>query len=291
MISILGIVIVLGAIIGGYLIEHGNLLVLLQPAELIIIFGAAVGTVVVANPLPTLIRIGKGIAGIFSDSPFDKAYYTDNLKMFYELFNYARKNGTAKLEEDLDNPAKSPVFSKHPKFLNSHHALDFLCDTLRMAVTGGVEVMEIDLMMEVDLEVHHRESAEPIAALTTMADALPGLGIVAAVLGVVITMGSLGGPKGEIGNHVAAALVGTFLGILLCYGIFGPLASAMGKQNEAESYYFGFLRMAALAFIKGLSPIMAVELARRTIPTTVRPSFKEVEAVCRGAKAAAAKAA
>jgi len=291
MISILGIVIVLGAIVGGYLIEHGKLLVLLQPAELIIIFGAAVGTVVVANPLPILIRIGKGIAGIFSGSPFDKAYYTENLKMLYELFNYARKNGTAKLEEDLDNPAKSPVFKKYPKFLKSGHALEFLCDTLRMVVTGGVEPMEIDQMMEVDLEVHHRESAEPIAALTTMADALPGLGIVAAVLGVVITMGSLGGPKEEIGNHVAAALVGTFLGILLCYGIFGPLAAAMGKQNDAESYYFGFLRMASLAFVKGLSPLMAVELARRSIPTTVRPSFKEVEAACRGAKAAAAKAA
>jgi chemotaxis protein MotA len=291
MVSILGIAIVLGAIVGGYLIEHGKLLVLLQPAELIIIFGAAVGTVVVANPLPTLIRIGKGMAGVFSASPFDKAHYTENLKMLYELFNYARKNGTAKLEEDLDNPAKSPVFSKYPKFLKSHHALEFLCDTLRMVVTGGVEPMEIDQMMEVDLEVHHRESAEPIAALTTMADSLPGLGIVAAVLGVVITMGSLGGPKEEIGNHVAAALVGTFLGILLCYGIFGPLAGAMGKQNDAESYYFGFLRMAALAFVKGLSPIMAVELARRSIPTTVRPSFKEVEAACRGAKAAAAKAA
>ncbi len=290
MISILGIVIVLSAIVGGYLIEHGKLLVLVQPAELIIIFGAAVGTLVVANPVPNLMRILKGIAAIFSGSPFDKAYYTENLKMLYELFNYARKNGTAKLEEDLDNPAKSPVFSKYPKFLKSHHALDFLCDTLRMVVTGGVEPMEIDQMMEVDLEVHHRESEEPIAALTTMADALPGLGIVAAVLGVVITMGSLGGPKEEIGNHVAAALVGTFLGILLCYGIFSPLAGAMAKQNDAEGHYFGFLRMAALAFVKGLSPIMAVELARRSIPTTVRPSFKEVEAACRGSKAAAAAA-
>src|ERR1017187_8022641 len=179
MISILGIVIVLGAIVGGYLIEHGKLLVLLQPAELIIILGAAVGTLVVANPLPILIRVGKGIAAICSASPFDKAHYTENLKMLYDLFNYARKNGTAKLEEDLDNPAKSPVFSKYPKFLKSHHALEFLCDPLRMVVTGGVEPMEIDQMMEEDLEVHHRESAEPIAALTTMADALPGLGIVA----------------------------------------------------------------------------------------------------------------
>ena len=222
----------MGAVAGGYLMEHGKLLVLMQPAELIIIFGAAVGTVVVANPLPIVIQVLKGVMGVFTGSAFSKAVYVDTLKMLYELFNYARKSGTAKLEEDVDHPDKSAIFSKYPKFLKSHHALHFLCDTLRMAVSGGVEAMEIDQMMEVDMEVHHREAQEPVAALTTMADALPGLGIVAAVLGVVITMGSLGGPKEEIGHRVAAALVGTFLGILLCYGIFGPLASAMGKQNR-----------------------------------------------------------
>ena len=287
MIPIIGIVVVFGAIAGGYLMEHGKLLVLLQPAELVIIFGAAIGTVLIANPLPTLIKVLKGVAGVFGGNAFSKAVYTDNLKMLYELFNYARKSGTAKLEEDVDHPEKSAIFSKHPQFLKSHQALQFLCDTLRMAVSGGVEAMDIDQMMEVDLEVHHREGQEPVSALTTMADSLPGLGIVAAVLGVVITMGSLGGPKEEIGHRVAAALVGTFLGILLCYGIFGPLAQAMHKQIEAEGHYFGFLRMAALAFIKGLSPMMAVELARRAVPTTVRPSFQEMEAACRGGGSAA----
>ncbi len=291
MISILGLLIVIGAIAGGYLMEHGKLLVLFQPAELVIIFGAAVGTVVVANPLPVLIRIGKGMAGILGGSPYDKAFYAENLKMLYELFTHARKAGTAKLEEDVDNPAKSPVFSKYPKFLKSHHAMYFLCDTLRMVLSGGVEPLDIDMMMEVDLEVHHRESHEPIAALSTMADALPGLGIVAAVLGVVITMGALGGPKEEIGHRVAAALVGTFLGILLCYGVFSPLAAAMRKQSEDEGNYFGFLRMSALAFVKGLSPMMAVELARRSIPTTVRPTFQEMEAACRGGGKVASKAA
>jgi chemotaxis protein MotA len=290
--AIAGILIVLGAIVGGYLMEHGKLLVLFQPAELVIIFGAAFGTVIVANPAPTLIRIVKGLIGILGGNPFSKAFYTESLKMVFELFNYARKNGTAKLEEDVDNPSKSQIFTKYPKFMKNHHALDFLCDTLRMAVSGGVEPHDIDTMMEVDLEVHHQESHEPVAALSTMADALPGLGIVAAVLGVVITMGSLGGGKEEIGHKVAAALVGTFLGILLCYGIFAPLAAAMGKRNDAESQYFGFLRMASLAFIKGLPPIMAVELARRSIPNGVRPSFKEMEAACKGGGApAAAKAA
>lgn len=282
MISIIGIIVVLGAICGGYFMEHGKFLVLMQPAELIIIFGAAIGTLIVANPLPTLVRILKGLMGILSGSPYTKAVYLDNLKMIYELFQVARKAGTAKLEEEVDNPGKSATFSKYPKFLKSHHACNFLCDTLRMAVSGGVDPMEIDQMMEVDLEVHHREIGEPVAALTTMADSLPGLGIVAAVLGVVITMGSLGGPKEQIGEHVTAALVGTFLGILLCYGIFGPLAQAMSRQNDAESYYFGFLRMASIGFIKGLSPIMAVELARRAIPSGVRPTFQEVEGTCRG---------
>jgi chemotaxis protein MotA len=282
MISIIGIVVVLGAIAGGYLMEHGKFLVLVQPAELLIILGSAIGTVVVANPIPTLMRIVQGLMGLISGSPFTKAYYLESLKMIYDLYNVARKSGTAKLEEEVDNPGKSPVFTKYPKFLKSHHSLNFLCDTLRMAVSGGVDPMEIDQMMEVDLEVHHREAAEPMSALTTMADSLPGLGIVAAVLGIVITMGALGGPKEQIGEHVAAALVGTFLGILLCYGVFGPLAQAMGKQNDAEANYLGFLRMASIGFIKGLSPIMAVELARRSIPSTVRPSFQEVEGVCRG---------
>jgi chemotaxis protein MotA len=288
MFSIIGILIVFGAVVGGYLMEHGKLLVLAQPAELLIIFGAAVGTVVTANPMPTLIRLGKAMAGVLSGSPYTKAFYTEHLRMLYELFSMARKFGTAKLEEDIDNPTKSAVLVKYPKFLKSHHALEFLCDTLRMAVSGVVDPLDIDTMMEVDMESHHREAHEPVAALSAMADSLPGLGIVAAVLGVVITMGALGGPKEEIGAKVAAALVGTFLGILLCYGVFGPIAAAMGKRNDDEGAYFGFLRMACLAFVKGLSPIMAVELARRAIPNSLRPNFKQMEAACKGGGASSA---
>jgi chemotaxis protein MotA len=291
MISILGIVIVLGAIAGGYLMEHGKFMVLLQPAELVIIFGAAIGTVVIANPLPTLIEIGKGLKGVFAGNPYTKPLYMETLKMLYELFTMSRKAGTAKLEEEVDNPTKGQVFSKHPNFLRHHHALAFLCDTLRMSVSGGAEPLDIDTMMEVDLETHHKESHEPTAALSTMADSLPGLGIVAAVLGVVLTMGALGGPKEQIGEKVAAALVGTFLGILLCYGIFGPLSSAMGKNSEAEGQYLGVLRMGAWGFIREMSPIMAVELARRSIPSLVRPSFQEMEAGCRGGGSVASKAA
>jgi chemotaxis protein MotA len=282
MLSLIGILIVFGAIVGGYLMEHGNLKVLIQPAELVIIFGAAVGTVIVANPMSTIKGIVSGLKGVIGSSPFTKAFYLDQLKMIYELYSYARKAGTAKFEEEIDHPDKSQIFTKYPKFLKSHHALDFLCDSLRTALAGGVEPMDIDQMMEIDLEVHHRETHEPVAALSTMADSLPGLGIVAAVLGVVITMGALGGAKEEIGHRVAAALVGTFLGILLCYGVFGPLASAMGKQTELEGHYFGFLRMAVFAFVKGLPPLIAAEMARRAIPTIARPKFSEMEAACRG---------
>src|SRR5215510_1039180 len=265
MISILGIVIVLGAIAGGYAMEHGKFAILMQPAELVIIFGAAIGTLVIANPVPTLVRIAKGIAAVFSASQFQKGYYLEAVKLMYDLFSLSRKGGSAKLEEEVDHPEKGQVFSKYPRLMKSHHAVQFLCDTLRMAVSGGIDPMDIDQMMEADLEVHHREAQEPITALSTMADALPGLGIVAAVLGVVLTMGALGGPKEQIGEKVAAALVGTFLGILLCYGVFSPIAAAMAKRAEQEAAFYGVLRMGALGFVKDLSPIMAVELARRSI--------------------------
>ena len=288
MFCIIGIVVVFGSIVAGYLMEHGNLTVLIQPAELVIIFGAAVGTVLIANPLAVVIRMAKGIGGAFGGSRFTKAFYLENLKMLNEVFSYARKSGMAKLESDVEDPVKSPVFSKYKNFIKDHHATFFICDTLRMSISGGVSAFDLDQMMEQDMEVHHREVGAPVTALSTMADALPGLGIVAAVLGVVITMGALGGPPEEIGHKVAAALVGTFLGILLCYGLFGPLAGSMSKINEAESEYYNFLRVAMISFIKGIPPIMAVEFARRTIPSACRPTFKEMEKTCKGGAAAPA---
>jgi chemotaxis protein MotA len=194
----------------------------------------------------------------------------------------ARKQGMARLEEDVENPSKSQILSKYPKFLKNHHAVHFVCDTLRMAISGGVPAFDLDQMMEMDMEVHHHHATQPIAALSTVADALPGLGIVAAVLGVVITMGSLGGPPEEIGHKVAAALVGTFMGILMCYGFLGPLAAHMTKMNDSDGDYLRCLRMGVIAFVKGSAPILAVEFARRSVPGDLRPSFKEMETACRG---------
>ncbi|MGA2855605.1 MAG: flagellar motor stator protein MotA [Candidatus Sulfotelmatobacter sp.] len=290
MFAIIGIVIVFGCIVAGYLMEHGNLRVLLQPAELIIIGGAAAGTVLIANPLHIIKKIVDGIGGVFGSSKFSKQAYIDTLKMMYDLLNRARKDGLMALESDVEEPEKSAVFSKNPAFLKNHHVRDFVCDSLRMAITG-VDTFELDQMLDLDMEVHHHDATQPTAALSTMADSLPGLGIVAAVLGVVITMGALGGPPEEIGHKVAAALVGTFLGVLLCYGLVGPIAANMAKAAEEEHAFLAVLRVLIVSFLKGSAPIMAVETARRAIPGHVRPSFQELEKACRGGGAAAAASA
>src|SRR3954465_9112102 len=286
MFSIIGIVVVIGAVIGGYLMEHGKLAVLLQPAELVIIGGAAVGTLLIGNPLPVIIKILKGIAGILSSGKYNKKRYLDTLKMLHDVFTQGRKGGMVTLEPHVEEPEKSDLFGKHKFFVKDHNALTFVCDTLRMALSGGVSHFDLDQMIELDLDVHHKEISQPVSALTSVADSLPGLGIVAAVLGVVITMGSLGGPPEEIGHKVAAALVGTFLGILLCYGFLAPLASNMNYGIESESQYYHCLRTGLIAYVRGAAPILAVEFSRRSIPAAVRPSFQEMEEACKGEKAA-----
>jgi len=287
MFSIIGIVVVIGAIMGGYLFEHGKVAVLVQPAEFMIIGGAAIGTLLIANPLPVIMGVVKGLVGIFGGDKFNKERYLDTLKFMNELFSRGRKGGISSLEPDVENPEKSEVFKKYASVMKDHHVSDFICDTLRMAMTGTVSHFDLDQMIEMDMEVHHKEVSAPVTALSTVADALPGLGIVAAVLGVVITMGSLGGPPEEIGHKVAAALVGTFLGILACYGFLSPMAANMGRINDSEAQYYNCIRTGLIAFVRGAAPILAVEFSRRSIPSMVRPSFKEMEAALKGAKKAA----
>lgn len=288
MFVIIGIVVVFVCILSGYLMEHGNVRVLIQPAELIIIAGAAAGTVLIANPLHILKKIVAGITGAFRGSKFTQQAYVDALKMMYNLLNKARKDGLMSLESDVEQPDKSPFFSKNEMFTRDHHLRDFVCDSMRMAITG-VDSFELDQMLDLDLEVHHQDATQPTIALSTMADSLPGLGIVAAVLGVVITMGALGGPPEEIGHKVASALVGTFLGILLCYGFVGPLAANISKAAEEEHAFLYVMRVLMVSFLKGSAPIMAVEVARRAVPGHVRPSFQELEKACRDRGAAPAE--
>jgi len=261
--------------------EKGQIAVLLQPAELLIIGGAAIGTVLTANPMHVLKKIASGLIGVIKGSPYTRQRYLDTLKMVFDLLAKSRKEGAIAIEADTEEPDKSPIFSRYPQFINDHHVRDFVCDTMRMAITGGVSSFDVDQMMELDMEVHHHSATQPSAALTTMADALPGLGIVAAVLGIVVTMGALGGPPEEIGKKVASALVGTFLGILLCYGLVGPLAANMAKAVDEEQSYYHVLRVMMLAFVKGTSPMLAIEMGRRAIPEHIRPNFFEVEKACR----------
>ena len=290
MFAIIGIVVVFGAVVAGFLMEKGHLLVLFQPSEMVTIGGAALGTLLIANPIHILKSMIAAILGVLGSSRFGKTRYLETLKMMYELFGKIRKQGLVSIEMDVEKPAESELFKKYPGFLKDHHVQAFVCDTLRMAITGGVEPFDMDQMMELDMEVAHHEALAPIAALSTVADALPGLGIVAAVLGVVITMGALEGPPKEIGEKVAAALVGTFLGILMCYGVVGPLAASMTKGAEEENQYLHVLRVILLGFLKGSAPILSVEMGRRAIPAHVRPGFDEMEKALKGGGAEAAAA-
>ena len=291
MFAIIGIVIVFGAVVGGFLMEHGHLAVLIQPSEIVTIGGAALGTIFVANSMDIIKAMVSGVLGVLKGSPFNQARYLETLKMMFEICNKTRKKGLVGIEDDVEKPAESDIFKKYDFFLHDHHAQHFVCDTLRTAITGGVEPFDMDQMMELDMEVAHHEAMAPIGALSTVADSLPGLGIVAAVLGVVITMGALGGPPEEIGKKVAAALVGTFLGILMCYGVVGPVAANMTKMADAHNAYLHVLRVIIVAFLKGLAPILAVEMGRRAIPEHIRPTFDEMEKGCKSAGSDAAAAA
>lgn len=287
MFALIGMLVVLAAVIGGFLMEHGNLRVLLQPAELLIIGGAALGTLLVANPLHTLKAIIGGALGVVRGSKFSKQRYLDALRMLFELFSKARKEGVVAIEKDIENPKESQFFAQFPAIQKDSDTLFFVCDTMRMSIMGGVEAFDVDQMMESDMEIHKHERQMPIAALSTMADALPGLGIVAAVLGVVLTMSALGGPPEEIGKKVAAALVGTFLGILLCYGFVGPLAANMSKLADEEHEYWHVLRTSIIANMKGVTPLLAAEMGRRIIPAHLRPSFQDFENACKNRQPAA----
>jgi len=283
MIALFGILVVAGAVLGGYVWEGGHLMVLVQPAEFLIIGGASLGSLMIGSPPKVLKMLLKQFKKIIGSTP-SKAKYTDLLVMMYELFNVARKDGLVGLESHVEHPEESPIITRYPYFMSNHHALCFLSDTMRLIIMGGIPEHDLDAMLDMDLEGHHAENEQPSSHLNRIGDALPGLGIVAAVLGVVITMGAIGGPPEEIGHKVAAALIGTFLGILLSYGFVQPLATNLQNINEEESKYYVCLKQGLLAFHKGFAASIAVEFARRVIPSDVRPGFTEVEEACRASK-------
>jgi len=289
MVVIIGSIVVLASVLIGYKMHEGPLLVLLQWNEFLIIGGAAIGSLLVATPMKILKQLAGSLGKLLKGDPFTKAEYLNLLKTMYELFNSATRDGLISIEAHVENPEKSAIFSKNPFLLRNHHALQYLCDTMKLLLGGGIAPHDLEAMLEADIETHHAEQAPTYGALQKMSEALPGLGIVAAVLGIVITMQAINGPPEEIGNKVAAALVGTFTGVLLCYGFIGPMATHLELLQGAEARYFECIKAGVVAYAKGNAPITVVEFARRSVYSDVRPTFKELEEAARSAKAVPAQ--
>jgi len=277
MFAIIGVVVVIGAIIGGYLFEGGALGVLYQPAELIIIFGAAIGILLLGTPQKIIGALAKRIPLVFTGSGINKPMYLELLRMQFEVYSVIRKGGMLALENDVADPHTSELFGKYPTFHKNHHALTFFCDSLRLLI-DGTEPSEVEHIMNTDLATHHEESNIPSTVLSKVADALPGMGIVAAVLGIVIAMQHLDGPASELGHKVGAALIGTFLGILMSYGFFQPIAANMEQISREEGKYLQCIIVGLVGYAGGTSPAVAVEQARRIIYQADRPSAQELDA-------------
>lgn len=279
---IVGVLVVLGCVIGGFVVHGGEVLALWQPSEVVIIGGAAAGGFIIANGFGIAKKALAGIGGIVKGSKYKKEHYLDLFALMYDLFNVARKDGVIGLEREIDDPEKSVVFAKHELTIKDHHALEFIQDYLRMMISGEMNPFQVENLMDVELDTHHHEGEAASAAVSRVADALPGFGIVAAVLGIVNTMGALGGPVEEIGHKVAAALVGTFLGILLAYGFIGPMSTAMERIAKEDAQFFTAIKTCIIANLQGYAPQIAVEFGRKATPSELRPSFQELDRHVRG---------
>jgi chemotaxis protein MotA len=277
----IGLLIVFGSILVGYTMHGGAVAVLIQVSEIIIIGGAALGAMLIGNKPAVVIQMFKEVLGLLKPSPYNKQSYTELLQVLYDLFYTARRDGLVGIESHIESPESSELFRQYPKFHGNHHAVSFLADTMKVLLTGAVEDHHLSEILDLDLDRHHGAASAVPAALNKIGDAMPGFGIVAAVLGVIITMGHIGGSAEEVGKSVAAALVGTFLGILLAYGVVGPMAQAIEGRVELEDSYMKCIRTAMLSFARGDPPITSVEFARRNIEPEDRPSFNELEELTR----------
>ncbi len=277
MLVIAGYLIVAAAVFGGFIMAGGHVAALFQPVELLMIGGAALGAFLVGNNAKTLKATLKVLPSVLKGSKFTKALYLDLLSMLYEILAKVRKEGLMAIEADVDNPHDSPLFSKYPVIQSDHHAMEFLTDYLRMMVGGNLNAFEIENLMDNEIETHHHEGEVPVHALSKVADALPAFGIVAAVMGVVHTMESVGIPPAELGKLIAAALVGTFLGILLSYGFIAPLASLLEQKLNEATKMFQCMKVTLLASMNGYAPQVAVEFGRKVLYSTERPGFTELE--------------
>ncbi|GHD77737.1 flagellar motor stator protein MotA [Vogesella fluminis] len=283
---IIGYVITLGCIFGAYIVHGGNMMVIIHalPTELLAILGGAIGAFVVSNQGKTLKAVKAALPGAFKGSKYTKARYMELLSLLYEIMVKIRKEGLMAIENDVEHPHESPLFSKYPNIVHDHHVVEFITDYLRIMVSGNLNALEIENLMDNEIETHHHEAAMPAGAVTKLGDALPAFGIVAAVLGVVNTMGSVGQPPAILGGMIGSALVGTFLGILLAYGVVSPLGSLLEQKVEDSTKEFQCIKTTLLASLQGYAPQSAVEFGRKVLYSTERPTFNELEQHVKGAK-------
>ncbi|MFV1922302.1 MAG: flagellar motor stator protein MotA [Methylotenera sp.] len=284
MFVIIGYIVVCSTIFGGYALAGGHLGGLWQPLEVLMIFGGALGAFIVGNDAKALKATMKALPSIFKGSKYNKALYLDLLALMYEILTKIRKDGMMSIENDIENPESSPLFSKYPKIMSDHHLTDFICDYLRLMVSGNMDAFQVENLMDNELETHHMEGHVPAHCITRLGDALPAFGIVAAVMGVVHTMENVALPPAELGVLIAHALVGTFLGILLAYGFVGPLGSLLEQKLEESSKIFQTVKVTLLASLNGYAPAIAVEFGRKVLYSTERPGFTELEEHVKDAK-------
>jgi len=277
MLVFLGYIIVIASVFGGFAAAGGHLAALLQPIELVMIGGAALGAFVVGNPWKVTRGTLAALPNCLRGSKYNKELYMELMSVLYELLNKVRKEGLMSIERDVENPKESALFSKYPRVAEDHHLMEFLTDYLRLMVSGNMNALEIESLMDQEIETHHHEAEVPAHALQKTADGLPAFGIVAAVMGVVHTMESVGLPPSELGLLIAHALVGTFLGILLSYGAVGPLASLLAQKANESTKVLHCIKITLLATLNGYAPSIAIEFGRKLLYSTERPSFIELE--------------
>ncbi len=277
MFLLIGAGVVFASVFGGFVASGGKMAVLIQPFELIMILGAAIGAFVIGNPKWIIARAGKAMGQAFKGSKLKKNDYIELLSLLYQVFKLAKAKGMLALEPHVENPHESDLLNAFPNFMKNHHAVTFLCDYLRMISLGTENPYELEALMDEEIETHHSESTQVSSAFQTMADGMPALGIVAAVLGVIKTMGSITEPPEVLGHLIGGALVGTFLGVFMAYGFIGPIATTLQSTYDAETKYLQCIKAAMLAYVQGYAPAVAVEFARKALMTDVRPTFYEVE--------------
>ncbi|MGK2739566.1 flagellar motor stator protein MotA [Tepidicaulis sp. LMO-SS28] len=283
---LIGCVIVVGSVVSGYAIVGGHFEVLWQPAEFIIILGAAIGALIIGNPPAVLKNLGRAFIAMLKGPKYKKEAYLELLSMQYTLFKLAKAKGSLALEQHVENPEESDIFQRFPTIVSDHHALEFLRDYLRLVTLGTENPHEVEALMDEELETHHQENERMVAAIQALADGTPALGIVAAVLGVIHTMGAIDQPPEILGHLIGAALVGTFFGVFCAYGFFAPMAMALKNSLESETKFYLSIKAGILAHLQGYAPAVSIEFARKALMSEVRPTFEEVEEATQNLKAA-----